>query len=216
MLDFTGPLEIYSVLPPPNTESAFQTTLFASHQSPVKVAEGQMTLVPDTTVQEVEANLDNYDIIAVPGAMPELIERLLASDDGKAITGLLKKFASLPPRKEAGHRVLQSVCSGAFLLAAAGVLANRTVTTHHMCYDYLKKIADEAAGGESHINIINKRWVDAGKTDAGVRIINAGGVSSGIDCSLFIVEELAGRELADWAAEVVEFARRRQEDGWGV
>jgi hypothetical protein len=73
-------------------------------------------------------------------------------------------------------------------------------------------VADEAAGGDSKINVKTTRWVDAGTTDAGVRIINAGGVSSGIDTSLWIVEELAGKEAADWAAELAEFERRTK--GW--
>jgi transcriptional regulator GlxA family with amidase domain len=215
ILDFAGPLEVYAIHPPTNGGKFFKSTTFAC-QTPVKIAEGQMTLVPDATLQEIDDNLGNYDIIVVPGAMPERLDELIASEDGKAITNLLKKFASLPPREVTGHRVLQSVCSGAFLLAATGILANRTVTTHHTCYEHLKKIADKAAGGESHANVVRKRWVDAGKTDAGVRIINAGGVTSGIDCSLFLVEELIGKKNADWAAEILEFERRRQEDGWGV
>jgi hypothetical protein len=76
----------------------------------------------------------------------------------------------------------------------------------------LKKVADDAAGGDSKINVLKKRWVDSGSTDTGVRIISAGGVSSGIDSALWIVEELAGKKAADWASEVAEFERRPQ--GW--
>jgi hypothetical protein len=79
-------------------------------------------------------------------------------------------------------------------------------------FDTLKQVADEAAGGDSKVNVVKRRWVDAGTTDAGVRIVNAGGVSSGIDSALWIVEQLAGKKAADWAAEVAEFERRPK--GW--
>ena len=129
---------------------------------------------------------------------------------------LIKKFSSLPPRKETGHRIVQSVCTGAVLLAAAGILANRTVTTHHLCYDVVKEVADQAAGGDSNINVVKKRWVDAGVTDAGVKILNAGGVTSGLDTTLYLVETLVGKEQADWTAEIIEFERRKQDDAWGI
>jgi transcriptional regulator GlxA family with amidase domain len=124
----------------------------------------------------------------------------------------LQKFVNAKPRQETGKRVLQSVCTGSILLAASGVLAGRDATTHHLGFDALKQVADEAAGGDSKINVKHTRWVDAGTTDAGVRIINAGGVSSGIDTSLWITEELAGKKAADWAAELAEFERRTK--GW--
>lgn len=122
------------------------------------------------------------------------------------------------------------MCSGAILLAASGILEGRNVTTHHLGFDMLKKVADEAAGGDSKINVLKTRWVDAGTTSSGVRIINAGGkkllyeqdiwnitdcipgVSSGIDTSLWVTEQLLGKEAADWAAEIAEFERRSK--GW--
>jgi transcriptional regulator GlxA family with amidase domain len=212
ILDFTGPLEIFSDGASMGKPRAFETTTFAS-QNPVKAS--ALTLVPDVSLEELNANLANYDILVIPGAHPDTIVEMLEREDGKAIMSLIKKFATLPPRQETGHRIIQSVCSGALLLAAAGVLENRTVTTHHMCYDQCKEMADKAAGGESNTTVVSKRWVDAGKTDAGVRIVNAGGVTSGIDASLFIVELLVGKEYAGWVAEIIEFERRGQDDGWG-
>lgn len=213
LIDFSGPLEIYGAGSPNFAPSSFKTTTF-SWKSPVKTA---LTIIPDASFQEISANLHDYDILVVPGAMPDTIKALLKTDEGKQITSLVQKFVTLPPREEQGHRIIQSVCTGSLILAASGILANRTVTTHHMFYDMCKEMADEAAGGEgkSNTNVVNKRWVDAGQSDAGARIVNAGGVTSGFDASLYIVELVAGKEAAEWAAEVVEFEQRRRDDGWG-
>lgn len=174
-----------------------------------------MTLIPDASIEEIRADLKKYDVLVIPGSAPDPILEMIKREDGKAILSLIQEFASLPPRQEAGQRVIQSVCTGALLLAASGILAGRTVTTHHMFHDLCKQMADEAAGGDSKITVIEKRWADAGQTEAGVRIVNAGGVTSGIDTSLFVIESLAGKEHADWVAEIVEFEKRGQDDAWG-
>lgn len=217
ILDFAGPLEVLTCSSPPGKESSFKTTT-VGFKNPTKVNQNALTIAPDVSIQELEANLSNYDILIVPGAAVEPVKALLSpdSDEGKAILSLIQKFTSLPPRKETGHRVLQSVCTGAVLLAAAGILANRTVTTHHLGYDVVKQVADQAAGGNSNINVVKKRWVDAGATDAGVKILNAGGVTSGLDTTLYLVETLVDKEQADWTADIIEFERRKQEDAWGI
>jgi transcriptional regulator GlxA family with amidase domain len=215
VLDFSGPIEIYSILPPPPQTSSFKITTFAQ-ETPIHSDSGSLVYIPNKTLSEVSASLDQYDILVVPGAHPDVLTKLIPSAEGKEIAELIKKFAGLKPRAETGKRILQSVCTGALLLAASGVLAGRTATSHHISYDALKAIADEAAGGDSGINVVRKRWVDAGTTEAGVRIVNAGGVSSGIDASLWIVEQLLGKESAEWVAQIVEFERRGQDDGWGA
>lgn len=215
LLDFTGPLEIYSTSPPAGQEASFRTTTFAL-QDAVKATASVLTITPDASFQDIEANLGDYDILLIPGAVPSTILSMLHRDDGQSIIRLLQRFAALPPRDGAnGYRVIQSVCTGAFFLAAAGILAERTVTTHHMGYEVLKQLADEAAGGDSGTVVARKRWVDAGVTDTGVRIVTAGGVTSGLDASLYVVEMLVGKERADHVASIVEFERRGQDNAWG-
>ena len=212
LLDFSGPVEIYSAQAAP-TGGHFEITSFA-HHSPIKPQTGALIYVPNASFEELAAKIEEYDILVIPGSHGDVIKSLIASEEGKQLSALIRKFASLPPRREGSKRFLQSVCTGAILLAASGVLANRTVTTHHLNFDDLKQVADQAAGGDSKITIVKKRWVDVGTTDAGVRIVNAGGVSSGIDTSLWIYEQFAGKEVADWVAEVAEFERRSE--AWGT
>lgn len=212
ILDFSGPVEVYSMRPQ-SGEAIFEVKTFG-HYERVSSESGTMVYVPNGQFEELEANINDYDILVIPGADFDVFAKLLPSKEGKELTALLRKFTSLSPRKEAGSRILQSVCTGSIILAAAGVLAGRTITTHHMGFDMLKETADKAAGGDANVNVVKRRWVDAGTTEAGVRIINAAGVSSGIDTSLWIYEQLAGKEQADYVAEIAEFERRTE--AWGV
>ncbi|OAL43829.1 transcriptional regulator [Pyrenochaeta sp. DS3sAY3a] len=212
LLDFSGPVEIYSARPFEGP-GPFKITSFA-HHNPVTTDSGALVYVPNATFAEIEPKIEDFDILVIPGAGFDVIGKLIKSAEGKELTGLIRKFSQSKPKEANGQRILQSVCSGSILLAAAGVLANRTATTHHLGFDMLKQVADEAAGGQSNINVVRKRWVDGGLTDAGVRIVNAGGVSSGIDSTLWIVEQTVGKKASDWAAEIAEFERR--DAAWGV
>jgi transcriptional regulator GlxA family with amidase domain len=100
-------------------------------------------------------------------------------------------------RHAAGARIA-SVCTGAFLVAAGGLLDGRPAVTHWQAVDDL-----EAMG----IRVIrDARVVDDGD------IITAGGVTSGLDLALWIVEQQKGRQAAaDVAAEI---EHRRDERIW--
>jgi putative intracellular protease/amidase len=211
VLDFTGPTEIYSSRPFDRSGGPFAITSFA-HHNPIRTESGALTYVPNATFAEIEPKIEDFDVLLIPGAHFDIIQQLIEGQEGKELAAMLRKFVAAKPRQETGKRVLHSVCTGSVLVAASGVLAGRDATTHHLGFDMLKKVADDAAGGDSRINVLKKRWVDSGFTDAGVRIVNAGGVSSGIDSALWIVEELAGKEAAAWAGEIAEFERRPE--GW--
>lgn len=89
--------------------------------------------------------------------------------------------------------VTLSVCTGAFLLAAAGLLDDCAWTTHHEDVDQLAGILGE--GGARR----DVRWVDSGK------VITAAGLSSGIAGALHVVDRMHGRELAVRTAEQIEY-----------
>lgn len=88
---------------------------------------------------------------------------------------------------------IASVCTGAMLVAAAGILDGRAAITHHGA------VADlEAAGAK----IVRARAVDDGD------IISAGGVTSGLDLALWLVERFAGAEIALAVEQQMEYERR--------
>ncbi len=89
--------------------------------------------------------------------------------------------------------VLASVCTGAMLIAAAGLLDDRRATTHHGAVEELRQCGTQ---------IVNARIVDDGD------IVTAGGITSAIDLGLYLVERFASRALADQCAKNLEYERR--------
>lgn len=102
--------------------------------------------------------------------------------------------ALLAAAHERGARVA-SVCTGAMLLAAAGITDGRPATTHHSAIEDLR-----ASGAQ----IVDARVVDDGD------VLTAGGVTSGIDLALWIVEQQAGPEIAERVADEIEYERRHE------
>ncbi len=86
-----------------------------------------------------------------------------------------------------------SICTGAFLLAKAGLLNGKSATTHWEDIDDLRAMFPCLAVKE------NTRWVDEGE------IITSAGISAGIDMSLHIIERLINQDLAIKTAKQMEF-----------
>jgi len=85
-----------------------------------------------------------------------------------------------------------SVCTGAMLLAHAGVIGDRPATTHHRAVEDLRK---------KGATVLDDRVVDAGS------LVTAAGVTSGIDLALHLVERLVGPDAAQAGARRMEHAR---------
>jgi transcriptional regulator GlxA family with amidase domain len=102
----------------------------------------------------------------------------------------------LPRRLAALHAAdtpLAAVCTGGMLLAAAGVLEGRAATTHHGALDDLR-----ASGAD----VVDARVVDDGD------VLTCGGVTSGLDLALWLVERERGPRIADAVAREMEHERR--------
>jgi len=94
--------------------------------------------------------------------------------------------------------VVMSVCTGAYLLAQTGLLAGKAATTHHGSYiDFARKYPDIRVKRGA-------RFVEDGN------LASAGGLSSGIDLALRVVERYFGRDLAKQIAFDIEY----QGQGW--
>ena len=99
-------------------------------------------------------------------------------------------------------RVVMSVCTGAFKLADAGLLEGKKATTHHEFWDaFAKKFP----------NIQLERGTRFVQSDDVV--FTAGGLTSGIDLALHIVEKFYGREAADRTAAYMEYRHRGSDNG---
>lgn len=180
LLDTGGPYEVFLTagrLAERGGEPApFEVVTIGVGGEPV-TAYGGLRLIPQASVDEVT----RLDVLIVPGAIA--IERVMARP------GVMGAIATLAARAD----LTASVCTGAFLLSAAGLLGERPWTTHWEDVDLLARQA--GAGGATR----GVRWVDSGT------VVTAGGLSSGIAMSLHLVDRLAGRELAERTARQIDY-----------
>jgi transcriptional regulator GlxA family with amidase domain len=128
------------------------------------------------------------DLLLVPGGgwVKRAAQSAWAEAERGAIPAAIARF------HQAGT-ILASICTGAMLIAAADLLRGRRAVTHHDALGDLRK-----SGAE----VVSARIVDDGD------IISAGGVTSGIDLALYLVERFGTRELANRIASNMEYERR--------
>jgi cyclohexyl-isocyanide hydratase len=156
--DFTGPFEALSRVP----NSRFLTIW--KDRSPVRDLAG-LQLLADTTIAEAP----QLDVLLVPGGHGQ--EALMHDE---AVLSFIRKQA-------AGVRFVFSVCTGALLCGAAGLLQGKRATTHWTAMEVLPFYGAIPS---------DERVVIDGK------LITAGGVTSGIDGSLVVVALLRGEAVA--------------------
>jgi len=133
--------------------------------------------------------IPNYVLETAPA--PKVIVIPAQSAPSEAVLEWIRKSAKTAD-------VTMSVCTGAYLLAQTGLLAGKAATTHHGSYiDFARKYPDIRVKRGA-------RFVEDGN------LASAGGLSSGIDLALRVVERYYGRELAKQAAYDVEY----QGHGW--
>ena len=172
-LDFVGPFEILSYINKIRPEST-KVLLIAESAEPVEAFNG-MKIIPDVTM----ANCPQLDILVVPGGKGRY-----AAMKNTAI----KEFIQQQAQKA---KYITSVCTGAFLLAEAGLLKNKKATTYHTAFAELAAYSVE---------------VLAQKVVREDNIITAAGVSSGIELGLYILREEFGAAVAQEVADKIEYA----------
>jgi transcriptional regulator GlxA family with amidase domain len=178
VLDFAGPFEVFSVAGrrAGRGDPVFVVSTVAASSGPI-VARNGLTVVPHFTI----ADCPPAEILVVPGGYGS--RALLANDE---LLGWVR-------RRDAEAELTLSVCTGALVLGAAGLLDGLEATTHQGAMDELRRWAPAATIRPE------ARIVDNG------RIILSGGISAGIDMSLHVVARLLGREQAVETARYMEY-----------
>ncbi|KAJ5563038.1 hypothetical protein N7535_002514 [Penicillium sp. DV-2018c] len=204
ILDFAGPIEVLSHVShnrnPDDPDRMFEIKTIAASTHTIRAAQA-LTVQAEILLPDAIDQISDFDILVIPGGPPSALQPFLV--DNAPELELIRKFATLP-----GDRILFSVCTGAFLLGAAGVLAGMTVSTHHRGLDFLRDICARSNGPDEPATVVtHQRYADGGKLKKGrgVRLITSGGISSGLDASFYIVSQLAGHDMAAFIARVMEY-----------
>lgn len=214
-LDLNGPLEILgNAALPPHT---FSITIAAA--SDLTTAYENVILKRHISLAQARATLEDYDILIQPGGGPGTIKP--AEPQFADLLDIISTFAKLPPsvRLDAGERVIMSICTGALFLGYAGVFDGLRATTHFLALQDLQDLCNgyvKRTPGAKGTTVVPDpkqptdavRWVDAGLNESENRVISSGGISCGLDATLYLVELKLGREMAVGVAQMMEYAWR--------
>src|ERR1700710_2191931 len=169
-LDAVGPYEVLQRIP------SIEVVFVGHQRGEVRTENGMLGVTCDATFDDVDAP----DVVVVPGGIGT---RVLINDE--SICGWLQ---SVHPRTT----FTTSVCTGALLLAGAGLLDGLAAATQWRAADELNRLG---------AHYVPERVVE----HLPQRIITAAGVSSGIDMALRLVELLVDREAAQAAQLLIEY-----------
>jgi len=173
LLDVFGPLEAFGIRP---AQEHFETVLVAERAGAVSSAQGPRAVA--------EVDVDDprrLDMILVPGGQgtrqeirnPRLVDWIAT--------------------RAADADTVMSVCTGAAMLARAGVLDGRRATSNKYAFQW---VVEQGARTEW---VREARWVEDGK------VFTSAGVSAGIDMALAVIARLVSRELAEEIATLMEY-----------
>ncbi|TXH31239.1 MAG: DJ-1/PfpI family protein [Cyclobacteriaceae bacterium] len=187
VLDFAGPFEVFSVTGKRNTGEPYE--VFTVAEKETITARNNLVVKPTYLFENAPA----ADIFLVPGGGGYY-------PDGKPFGSRREMdnpvMVNWVKQQNAKAELVLSVCTGALILAKAGLLEGLLATTHFMAVDTLKQLSPTTKV------LAHQRYVDNGK------VILSAGVSAGIDMAFYVVARLQGPEVA------LETARYMQYDYW--
>ena len=170
-LDWAGPWEVFTMA----RREGDEVVTVAGSLAPVRCAKG-LRVLPDHTFADAPA----LDVLVVPGGAGRRREV-----DNPVLLDWIRTVAP-------GCTWVTSVCTGAFLLHAAGLAAGKRVTTHWRSIEELRGLPD--------VEVLEEiRHVQDGN------LVTAAGVSAGIDMALWVVGQLYGVEHARGTQRAMEY-----------
>ena len=172
LLDMVGPLQVFSLLR--DLDDRYQPVVVAERVEPM-ATDTPLTVTADKTFDEVP----DPTVVIVPGGGPPTIKAM----GNEAIRDYLRHAAETSP-------VVGSVCTGALILGAAGLLQGRNATTHWSHHRLLERLG---------ARYLPQRWVEDGK------FITSAGVSAGIDMALALVARLTDEPTARMVQLWIEY-----------
>lgn len=181
LLDFGGPYEVFltasRLVSRQEQVEPFEVVSVSTDGKDVSFY-GGLRVSPQGALKDYRS----IDVLVVPGTID--IDRALSDS---LLLQTIRHFS----RQE--NAVIASVCTGAFLLAEAGLLETRSWTTH---WEDIPRLARRIGPAGARHSV---RWVDNGS------IVTAAGLASGIDMALHLVHRFAGLELAQKTARQIDY-----------
>lgn len=178
VLDFAGPFEVFSIATLPGSQFKPFVVKTISENGKMITARNGLSINPDFSFK----NHPELDAVVIPGGYgAEEIE----IHNPNVIDWIKEQYSKV--------ELVASVCTGALLLAKAGILDNRRATTHWMDIDRLER--------EFPLVSVQRdvKFVDEGT------VITSGGISTGINMSLYLISRLHGIEAAVQTAKRMEY-----------
>jgi transcriptional regulator GlxA family with amidase domain len=188
IIDFAGPMEVFQDVMLNPDGSAIRDGYHHEMISPFEIytVSEKKELIQTSSGMKV---MPDYTYADAP--QPQIVLIPAQGGKGEARLEWLKKVSG-----KADYMV--SVCTGAFILAKTGLLDGKSASTHHWFNERFEKMYPNVKLEKG------VRFVDNGK------VLTAGGLTSGMDLALHIVERYYGRDVAQATAEYMEY----QSDGW--
>ncbi|RDW19749.1 DJ-1/PfpI family protein [Oceanobacillus chungangensis] len=189
ILDFSGPAEVLSLAAINKLQQSvnlYKKKMLANNPFRVFTVSETGEQIKTHTGIKVEpefsfVNAPKIDILIIPGGPLRAVEEI--SKNERIINWIME---------HSQVDYLCSVCTGAFILARTGVLNGKKAATHHLASNILKrKYPSIQVASEKVIQDEN--------------VITCGGVSSGINMALYLVEQVLGSEAAERTAKTIEF-----------
>ena len=176
-LDAIGPYEVFENAAQAGAD--LETSLVTLEETDIVTASHDLRV-------ESQGTLGQPDILIVPGGGWTTADGGVraAVDDGALAAAVDERFTE--------GATVASVCTGAMVLAEAGLLEGRPAATHPVAEDDLEASA---------ASVVDERIVDDGD------VLTAGGVTSGLDLALWIVEREFGEEIASEVSALMEYER---------
>lgn len=178
VLDFAGPYEVFSITNDPENNNKPFIVSTISQTGNIITSRGGLKIISDYSFD----NAPFFDILIIPGGY--------GAEQIEIHNNILIQWIKTQAEKA---EIVASVCTGAFLLAQAGLLDNKKAVTHWMDSDRLENEF-------KNITVLrNVKFSDESK------VITSAGISSGIDMCLYIVSKLISPAAAEITAKRMEY-----------
>ena len=178
VLDFAGPYEVFSIATARDKKNKLFCVRTVAETKKTISARNGLQVTPDYDFLDCP----KLDILIIPGGY-----------GAEEIEIHNKKLLTWIKERAADASIVASICTGAFLLAEAGLLNGKQATTHWMDIDRLEREYPDVSVQR------NVKYVDQGS------ILTAGGISAGINLSFYLLKKLYGDSIAECTARRMEY-----------